>query len=393
MNRMQYNFDEVIDRTRTNSVKLEKLKSLYGHDDLIPLWVADTDFKSPPAIIEALHRRVEHGIFGYTVPPENYLNAIIRWLQRRHDWEVKKEFIHFVPGVVKGIAFAIDVFTEKGDNIIIQPPVYHPFRLVPRSLERSVVNNPLILEDGRYRMDFDGLRDILSQQACKMLILCSPHNPGGRVWDAGELRELAEICYDNGVMVISDEIHSDMALSGFRHIPFATVSGKAEEISLTLMAPSKTFNIAGIVSSFAVIPNKKIRDKYLGYLEPRELTQGTIFAYTATTTAYEDCDDWLKQMVDYVEGNVDYVNSYLKENIPQIKAILPEASFLVWLDCRALHLSQPELVRLFLEKAHLALNDGTMFGQGGEGFMRLNVGTSRLVLEKALNNLKKAVNG
>jgi len=390
---MKYNFDEVIDRTRTDSVKLGKLKSLYGHDNLIPLWVADTDFKSPPAIIEALHRRVEHGIFGYTVPPENYLNAIIRWLQRRHDWEVKKEFINFVPGVVKGIAFAIDVFTEKGDSIIIQPPVYHPFRLVPRSLERTVVNNPLILEDGRYRMDFDGLRDIISRQACKIFILCNPHNPGGRVWDAGELRELAEICYDNGVMVLSDEIHSDMALSGFRHTPFATVSRKAEEISLTLMAPSKTFNIAGIVSSFAVIPNKKIRDKYLGYLEPRELSQGTIFAYTATTTAYEDCEDWLCQMVDYVEDNVYYVNGYLKKKIPQIKAVLPEASFLVWLDCRALHLSQPELVRLFVEKAHLALNDGTMFGQGGEGFMRLNVGTSRLVLEKALNNLKNAVNG
>ena len=390
---MKYNFDEVVDRSHTDSVKLDRLKQLYGEDGLIPLWVADTDFRSPPPIIEALQKRVEHGIFGYTIPPENYINSIIRWLQKRHGWEVQKEQVNFVPGVVKGIAFAIDVFTEKGDNIVIQPPVYHPFRLVPEALNRNVINNPLILEDGRYRMDFDSLRNIVSQHACKMFILCNPHNPGGRVWNSHELRELAEICYDNGMVVISDEIHADMTLSGFRHTPFATVSQKAEEISLTLMAPSKSFNIAGIVSSFAVIPDKKIREKYLGYLEPRELSQGTIFAYTATAAAYEEGEEWLDQMTDYVQGNVDFVQNYLKENIPQIKTILPEASFLVWLDCRALCLSQPELVSLFVKKAQLALNDGTIFGEGGEGFMRLNVGTSRRVLEKALNNLKNAVNG
>jgi len=388
---MKYNFDEIIDRSHTDSVKQDKLKTLYGDPDLIPLWVADTDFKSPPAIIEALQKRVEHGIFGYTVPPENYLSSIVKWLKKRHGWEVLKEHINFVPGVVKGIAFALDVFTEKGDSIIIQPPVYHPFRLVPTALKRNVINNPLTLKDGQYRMDFDGLRDILSRHTCKMLILSNPHNPGGRVWNGAELRELADICYDNDVMVLSDEIHADMALSGFTHIPFASVSAKAEEISLTLMAPSKSFNIAGIVSSFSVIPNKKIRDQYLGYLEPRELSQGTIFAYTSTTAAYEEGEEWLDQMNDYVQGNVDFVDNYLKEHIPRIKAILPEASFLVWLDCRALNLSQPELVSLFVKKAHLALNDGTIFGQGGEGFMRLNVGTRRSVLEKALNNLKKAV--
>ncbi len=390
---MKFNFDEIIDRSHTGSVKQDKLITLYGDADLIPLWVADTDFKSPPAIIEALQKRVEHGIFGYTVPPEDYLHSIVRWLNKRHGWEVLKEHISFVPGVVKGIAFAVDVFTETGDNIIIQPPVYHPFRLVPTALERNVVNNPLILDNGQYRMDFDGLRDILSRQTCRMLILCNPHNPGGRVWNDAELRELAEICYDHGVMVISDEIHADMALSGFSHIPFASVSAKAEEISLTLMAPSKSFNIAGIVSSFSVIPNKKIREQYLNYLIPRELSQGTIFAYTATTAAYEEGEEWLNQMNDYVQGNVDFVDNYLKEHIPQIKAILPEASFLVWLDCRQLDLTQPELVNLFVKKAHLALNDGTIFGQGGEGFMRLNVGTARSVLEKALKNLKIAVNG
>lgn len=388
---MHYNFDEIVDRSRTDAVKLDKLKALFGRDDLIPLWVADMDFKSPPAIIQALQERVLHGVFGYTLPSEEYTRSIVGWLNRRHDWQVDPLHINFVPGVVKGFAFAIDEFTEEGDKIIIQPPVYHPFRMVTRSLKREVVNNPLILEEGRYRMDFDGLRELASDEKCKMLILCSPHNPGGRVWTADELKELADICYQNNVLVISDEIHSDMALSGQRHIPFAKVSAESEAISLTLMAPSKTFNIAGIVSSFAVIPNKEIRERYLAYLQPRELQQGTLFAFTATRAAYEECDEWLRQMLDYVEENVRFVDRFLREHIPSIQAMIPEASFLVWLDCRQLRLSQRELVRLFVEKAGLALNDGTMFGREGEGFMRLNVGTSRRILEKALNNLKNAV--
>ncbi|HBT85594.1 MAG: PatB family C-S lyase [Fermentimonas sp.] len=389
---MKYNFDEIIDRSNTDSSKLENLKSLFGREDLIPLWVADMDFKSPPAITEALMKRVEHGLFGYTIQSEPYFNSIIKWLESRHKWKVNKDDIIYVPGVVKGFAFAIDEFTEHGDNIIIQPPVYHPFRIVSSSLGRNVVNNPLLEYNGKYRMDFDGLRKIVSEKQCKMLILCNPHNPAGRVWSPKELEELAGICYDNNIIVVSDEIHSDMALPGFTHTPFAKVSPKAENNCITLMAPSKTFNIAGIVSSFAIITNKEIRDKYLSYIRPRGLDEGTLFAYTATRIAYDECVDWLDQMLEYVQGNVNFVDSYLKKNIPQIKAMLPEASFLVWLDCRSLKLSQRDLVKLFVEEAGLALNDGTVFGQEGEGFMRLNVGTSRLVLEKALENLKNAVN-
>ncbi|ULB33381.1 MULTISPECIES: MalY/PatB family protein [Proteiniphilum] len=388
---MQYNFDEVIDRSSTDSVKLEKMKAIFGRDDLIPLWVADMDFRSPPAITNALIKRVEHGIFGYTLPSDAYTASIVSWLSRRHDWRVAEEDINFIPGVVKGFAFAIDEFTSKGDKIIIQPPVYHPFRLVTQALEREVVNNPLILDDGGYRMDFDGLRKIVSENSCKMFILCNPHNPGGRVWTPDELYELSELCYSNNILVVSDEIHSDMALPGYRHTPFATVSDMAADNSITLMAPSKTFNIAGIVSSFAVITNKTIRQRYLAYLQPRELHQGTLFAYTATRVAYDECEDWLDQMIRYVQGNVNFVISYLSEFIPQIKVIKPEASFLVWLDCRSLQLPQHELVKLFVDKAQLALNDGSIFGPGGEGFMRLNVGTSRKVLERALNNLKNAL--
>lgn len=387
---MNYNFDEVIDRSNSDCSKIENLKPLFGREDIIPLWVADMDFKSPPAITRALMKRVEHGVFGYTVQSEDYFNSIINWLNKRYNWIVSKEDINYLPGVVKGFSIAIEVFTEVGDNIIIQPPVYHPFRLVTKALNRKVVNNPLILENGQYRMDFDGLRKIVSEKSCKMLILCNPHNPGGRVWSEEELKELSEICFENEILVVSDEIHSDLALPGFIHTPFAKVSAEAENNSITLMAPSKTFNIAGIVSSFAVISNKEIRDKYHSFVKKRGLDEGNLFAYTATVSAYNECDVWLDEMLNYVQSNVDFVDSYLKNNIPEIKAILPEASFLIWLDCRSLNLSQNELVKLFVDKAGLALNDGSIFGPGGEGFMRLNVGSPKSILEKALSNLKNA---
>lgn len=388
---MKYNFDEIIDRSTSHCVKIEKLKAVFGRDDLLPLWVADMDFLSPPAITEALLERTRHGIFGYTVPNGGYYESIINWLKNRHNYEVKQDEITFVPGVVKAFAFAIDVFTKENDKIIIQPPVYHPFRIVTQSLNRQVVNNPLILENGRQRIDFDGLRKIIAENDCKMLIFCSPHNPGGRVWDEDELKELAEICYDNNILVISDEIHADLVLSGFNHRPFVTVSEKARENSITLMAPSKTFNIAGIVSSFAVIHNKELQKKYLNFLSPRELNQGTIFAFTATEAAYKHGEEWLDQLLDYVQKNIDFVDSFLKKNIPQIKVIRPEATFLVWLDCRELGLPQRELIDLFVNKAKLALNDGTVFGREGEGFMRLNVGTPLSNIGKALENLKSAL--
>ena len=387
---MKYNFDEVIDRSNSDCSKIENLKLIFGREDIIPLWVADMDFKTPPAITRALMKRVEHGLFGYTVQSDDYFNSIINWLNRRHNWIVNKEDICYVPGVIKGFSFAIEDFTEVGDNIIIQPPVYHPFRIMTKALERKVVYNPLILENGRYRMDFDGLRKIVSEKNCKMLIFCNPHNPGGRVWSIEELKELSQICFDNNILVVSDEIHSDMALPGYTHTPFATVSVEAENNSITLMAPSKTFNIAGIVSSFSVITNQKIREKYHSFVKRRGLDEGSLFAYTATVSAYNECDEWLDEMLKYVKGNVDFVDSYLKENIPEIKVIIPEASFLIWLDCRLMNLSQQDLVKLFVEKAGLALNDGSIFGPGGEGFMRLNVGSSKVILEKALSNLKNA---
>ena len=386
----KYDFDQIIDRSNTNSIKVDALERVFGSKDVIPLWVADMDFLSPPEITEGLKKRVEHGIFGYVEPGEQYFSSIINWLKNRHDWFVNKENITFIPGVVKGFAFAIDVFTNDNDKIIIQPPVYPPFKGTTEDLNREIVTNPLIFEDGQYSMDFDNLRQV-AKTGCKMLILCNPQNPSGRIWTKEELSELAEICFDNDIIVISDEIHSDLALPGNKHVPFATVSEKAAQNNITLMAPSKTFNIAGIVSSFAVVENEDLRKKYFDYLLARQLNEGTIFGYLAAQYAYEYGDEWLDQAIEYIQKNIDFVDDFLKNHIPQIKVIRPEASFLIWLDCRDLNLSQPELENFFIHKAKLGLNSGTMFGKEGEGFMRLNVGCSRITLEKALDNLKKAV--
>ena len=388
---MKYNFDEIIDRSGTNCIKTDKLNTVFGRSDLTPLWVADMDFLSPPAVTEALTKRTEHGVFGYTMDYDSYYNSIMGWLDRKHDYKVEKEELTFVPGVVKGFAFAIDTFTLEKDNIIIQPPVYHPFKLVTEAMNRTIINNPLILENGEYSMDIDGLKSIIAEQECKMLIFCSPHNPVGRVWKKEELEELAEICYDNNILVVSDEIHADFTFNGHKHLPFATVSEKARENSITLMAPSKTFNIAGIVSSFAITHNKQIREKFMNYLTPRELNQGTLYAYAATEAAYNHGEEWLEQVTDYVQKNMEFVTEYLKDNIPQIKPIEMESTFLMWLDCRDLGLSHNKVVDLFVNKAKLALNSGAMFGDEGKGFMRLNVGSPLSILKKAMDDLKNAM--
>lgn len=386
-----YNFDEIIDRKGTSCVKYDGLKNAYqGKENLIPLWVADMDFATPDFIVEALKKRCEHPVFGYTFDDDEYYESIQTWLDYKYHWKTEREWISYIPGIVKGIGLAVQCFTQPGDKVIIQPPVYHPFRLVPTRMGREVVYNPLKLEDGVYKMDFEQLESLIDKD-CKMLILSNPHNPGGVVWEKEALVKLAQICSVHGILVISDEIHAEMTYPQFRHHPFATVSEEAAACSVTFMAPSKTFNIAGIVSSYALVPDSRIREKFYSFLEAGELNAGTIFAFTATKAAYTYGAEWLQQMRSYVIENVNFVDEYLKKNIPQIKVYRPQASFLVWLDCRELKLTQPELVQLFEDKAGLALNDGTMFGKEGEGFMRLNIGCPRSILNQALELLKKAI--
>ncbi|MDR1526622.1 MAG: PatB family C-S lyase [Dysgonamonadaceae bacterium] len=385
-----YNFDEIIDRRGTGALKTDALQERYGRADLIPMWVADMDFRCGDFITHAIQKRCNEGIFGYTIPPEAYYQSVIRWLEDNHRWKIEKEWFSYIPGIVKGIAFAVMHFSAPGDKIIIQPPVYHPFRLIPTMHGRQIVNNPLIEENGKYRMDLEGLRKVIDKD-CKLLILANPHNPIGITWDEETLKELAAICYEQQIPVISDEIHADMAIFGHKHTPFATVSEQAAQNSITFMAPSKTFNIAGIVSSYSVIPNKQIRRSFYRFLHACELNEGTIFAYVATQAAYRHGAEWKKQMLRYVEDNILFADHYLKEYIPSIRTIIPEASFLIWLDCRALGLNQKELNDLFINKAGLALNDGTMFGEEGAGFMRMNVGCPRAIVAQALERLKQVI--
>lgn len=387
-----YNFDEIIDRSGSGDLKHEALLPRWGRNDLLPLWVADMDFATPDFVVDALKARLSHPIFGYTIEPADYRPTIIDWNESHHGWKIKPEWISFIPGIVKGIGFVVNVFTKPGEKVIIQPPVYHPFRMTPEDNGREVVFNPLRLrEDGYYDMDFDNLSEVCDDK-CRVLILSNPHNPAGVCWSKETLQRLADFCYEHNIIVISDEIHSDMALFGNRHVPFASVSERAADISITFGAPTKTFNMAGIVSSYAVISNDDLRQRFYGWLKANELDEPTIFAPIATIAAYQKGEEWRKQMLAYVENNVRFVEDYCRERISGVRPLRPQASFLVWLNCRGLGLNHDKLLELFIDKAHLALNDGEMFGPGGEGFMRLNVGTPRSVLRQALEQLAEAVN-
>ena len=385
---MKYNFDEIIDRRGTESVKWDAVSERWGRNDLLPMWVADMDFRTPSFVMNALRKRLEHEVLGYTFACEEWYTSIINWLQSRHGWKVKREELTFMPGIVRGLAFAIQCFTEKGDKVMVMPPVYHPFFLVAEKNKREVVYSPLVLRDGQYYIDFDRFRKDI--QGCKLLILSNPHNPGGRVWTREELEQIAEICYESKTLVISDEIHADLTLPPYQHITFALVSEKARQNSLVFMSPSKAFNMPGLASSYCIIENKEICRCFQEYMEASELSEGHLFAYLSVAAAYSNGTEWLDQVLAYIQSNIDFTDAFLSEYIPNIKMIRPQASYLVFLDCRTLGLNQKELVDLFVDGAHLALNDGTMFGKEGEGFMRLNVACPRSVLEKALKQLKKA---
>lgn len=388
---MVYNFDKIIDRKGTGAVKFDAIEKVFGKDNLLPLWVADMDFETPDFIVEAMRERLEHPIFGYPTELPDFRPSICDWIESHHQWEIQKEWLCFIPGIVKGIGIAINALLEKGDKVIIQPPVYHPFRLIPQKNHHEVVFNPLReLPEGGYEMDFENLEEICDEK-CKMLILANPHNPAGITWSRETLQKLASFCHKRGIIVISDEIHCDMALFGNKHIPFAAVSAEAAACSITFGAPSKTFNIAGIVSSYAIVPDPVLRKRFFDWVDANEFGAAHIFAPIATIAAYRKGEDWRLQLLKYLEENVEFVITYCKENIPQTKPLRPQASFLIWLDCRALGLDHDQLIDLFINKAGLALNDGEMFNPGGAGFMRLNVGCPRKVLETALENLKAAL--
>lgn len=386
-----YDFDKPVERRGSGCVKYDALREPFGREDLLPMWVADMDFETPDFIVDALRRRLDHPLLGYTVEPADYRPAIVEWQRRRNGWEIRPEWLTYIPGIVKGIGMVLEVFTRPGDRIVVQPPIYHPFHLVPRANGREVAWNPLRPTEQGYEMDFEQLERTFAAGGCRVLLLANPHNPAGIAWDAATLRRLAELCAAYGVLIVSDEIHADMPLFGHRHTPLASVSETAARNSITFAAPSKTFNIAGVVSSYAVVADDALRKRFFGWLEANELNHPHLFAPIATIAAYRQGEAWLEELLRYLEGNVETVERFCRERLPEIRPLRPQASFLVWLDCRGLGLGQQELRSLFVEGARLALNDGEMFGPGGEGFMRLNVGTQRARLEEALSRLEQAV--
>ena len=387
---MKYNFDRIIDRKNTNCFKWDYTKQMFDKEDVIPLWVADMDFAAPDAVVQKLIKRAEHGIFGYSFEPEEYYKVFIEWLEKRHNWKIKKEWIINATGIVPAINFAIQCFTEPGDNILVQTPVYFPFFESIKKNERKVVNSQLRLTGTRYEIDFEDLEEKLKSDV-KIMLFCSPHNPVGRVWSQEELQKVGELCLQNNVLLISDEIHADLILNNNKHIPISSLSAEIQDITISMYAPSKTFNVAGLFTSSIIIPNPEIRKEYKKFMEKLGLHLLNNFGIDAFIAAYKDGEEWLEQLLDYLWKNYEFVQKYLKTNIPQIKAIELEGTYLMWLDCRELKLKQKELIELFVNKAGLGLNNGTVFGAGGYGFMRLNIGCSIKLLEKALEQLKEAI--
>ena len=389
---MLYNFDKLIDRHGTNAIKYDALDKLFGRHDLLPLWIADMEFEAPAIVIDAMKKRLQHPVLGYSHTPDALWTHIQNWLLNRHGWQVEREWIDFMPGIVKGLGFAVNLFVKEDEKVIIQPPVYHPFRLVPEGYHREVVMNPLKeREDGLYEMDFDNLEEVCDEK-CKLLVLCNPHNPGGVCWSRETLQKLAHFAVTHGLIVISDEIHCDMTIFGHTHIPFTSVSDEAAQCGMVFGAPSKLFNIPGAFTSYCVIPNPELREKFCGYMKVTGLNEPSVLAAEATIAALTpEGDEWRRQMLEYVENNILFVEDFCRGHLPLIRPIRPEASFLVWLDCSKLGLPQGKLDDLFVNKAHLALNDGTMFGCGGECHMRLNVAEPRSILEKAMTMLKDAI--
>ena len=384
---MKYDFDKIINRADTNCVKYDLRQQVFGNPDVLPMWVADMDFETPDFVREAVIRRAEHPVYGYHFKDGAYFEAIRKWILRRHHWNVHKDWMSFVPGVVCGFNMAVLAFTEPGDEIIIQPPVYPPFHSAVSSHRRKLVYNTLINRGEGYEFNFDEL--VEQTKTARMLILCNPHNPVGRCWTRNELLLLGEICMKNNVLVISDEIHCDLVLPGFRHHPFAFLEQEFAMNSITFHAASKTFNLAGLATSTAIIPNDELRKKYVDYVEALEAHLGNIFGKVATQAAMIQGDEWLEQLLDYVQGNIDYVSDFLTTNLPKVKFHKPQATYMMWLDFNGYGLTEEELWHKMTQEANLGLNRGKDFGkEAGSGFFRINLACPQSTVEEAMKRLK-----
>jgi cystathionine beta-lyase len=354
------------------------------------MWVADMDFKSPAKVIEALIQRAEHGVYGYTVSSERLSEALIGWLVRRHRWEIDKRWIVYSPGVVTSVNISILAFTEVGDKILLQTPIYYPFYSSIQENQRVLVTNPLQNNNGFYEIDFDDLEEKLGN-GVKMMIFCSPHNPIGRVWRQNELEKVAILCRQYNVLLISDEIHSDLVYKDYKHIPIASLSEEVLLNSVTLISPTKTFNLAGLCQSTAIIPNARLRQRFKNTISRTGAEMLNIFGMEAAQVAYSCCEDWLEELIIYLHKNLEITEEYFQKYIPQIKVIRPEATYLAWLDCNQLPIEMEKIKDFFTFRAGVGLNDGITFGKEGFGFQRLNFACPRILLIEGLERIRKAV--
>lgn len=387
--RLRYDFDRPVQREGTGSVKWDGRKARFGAADVVPLWVADMDFQAPKPVLDALAERVRHGVFGYTATSADYQRAVINWQERRHHFTARPEWLCHSPGVVAGLSLMVSAYTEPGDGVIIQPPVYHQFNAVLKALGRKTVDNPLQYDGHRYTIDFEDLEQ--KAQSAKLLFLCNPHNPIGQVWSRADLIRLGEICIRYGVLVIADEVHADLVLGDTPHVPFASISEEFASHSVTCVAPSKTFNLAGMQTAVVIIPDPDLRHAYDRWLHDYHLWGLNPLAATALIAAYDQGEEWLDQLLAYLRQNVALVCRFIAEKLPEIRVRPPEATYLMWLDCRALGLEEAALERFFVEEAGVGLDGGHQFGSGGSGFLRLNVALPQATLLVALKKMEQAV--
>jgi cystathionine beta-lyase len=388
---MAFNFDEIIERKNTDSIKYDLIERLGMPEDILPLWVADMDFKAPDCVINELVEKSRHGIFGYSESGEDYFEAMDSWFKKRHGWQIHESWLVKTPGVVNAVATAIRTLTEKGDFVLIQQPVYHPFAESVRVNDRRLSVNELIYENGRYSIDFADFKEKIINDKVKLFILCNPHNPVGRVWTRDELIKMGDICLRHGVIVLSDEIHMDFIYSGNRHLVFSSLRPEYENISIICTAPSKTFNLAGLHISNIFIAEETMREAFKREISRSGFSQLGIMGMTACRAAYKGGGPWLDELMVYLGKNLEFLRGFIKEKLPEVRLVEPEGSYLVWLDFKALGLSQEELDDLIVQKAHLWLNSGTIFGSGGEGFQRLNIACPQKTLEAALVRLETAI--
>lgn len=387
---MQYDFDTPIDRTHTWSIKHDFKKENGKADDILPLWVADMDFRSPDSVVEALKKAVDHGIFGYSRADESYFDAVAAWYQKRHRLTLQPEWMTCTPGIVFALSIAVRAFTQEGDAVLIQPPVYHPFSRAILRNKRTLVENPLVLKDGHYEMDLEELEQKVLDEHVKLMILCNPHNPVGRVWTREELTALADICLRHHVYVISDEIHGDFVWQGHEQTPYASISEEACLHSMMCTAPSKTFNLAGMATSNLFIPDPEMRRKFRSELLDVGQENMNRLGLFACRAAYEGGGEWLDQLIGYLAGNLALVRDFCKNRVPQIQLVEPEGTYLAWLDCRELGMTDDELMAFFSNEAKVWLDPGTHSGEQGSGFMRFNLGSSRSVIAQALDQIEAA---